>query len=244
MSKNQPISLQIGKKARIFSDTFKYEVIRTKRKTLTLYVKQQRVVVRCPLTTTNSEINLFIDANHDWILDRLKEERIFQKEILKIENNHKIFYRAKERTIVLKEGSVGRVLVNRDEFIIQCENIDPTLAKKQVEGYLIDKATKYIIPRAKGLAQHLGIGAKISEIKLRKTKSKWGHCTSQGVVQFNWLIMLAPHSIIDYIITHEVCHLVHMDHSRNFWDLVESICPDYEKYATWLKNHEHRFWFE
>ncbi len=244
MSKNQPVSLQIGKTARRFSDTFKYEVIRTKRKTLTLYVKQQRVVVRCPLRTTNSEINQFIGANHDWILDRLKEERIFQKEILKIENNHKIFYRAKERTIVFKEGNAGRVLVNRDEFIIQCEKIDSMSAKKQVEGYLIDKATKYIIPRATSLAQHLGVGPKISEIKLRKTKSKWGHCTSKGVVQFNWLIMLAPHSIIDYIITHEVCHLIHMDHSRNFWDLVESVCPEYEKYVTWLKNHEHRFWFE
>mgnify|MGYP003314484138 FL=1 len=117
-------------------------------------------------------------------------------------------------------------------------------AKKQLEGYLIDKATEYIIPRAKGLAAHLGVGGKISEIKLRKTKSKWGHCTSKGVVQFNWLIMLAPNSIIDYIITHEVCHLIRMDHSQNFWELVESICPDYQKYVTWLKSHEHRLWFE
>jgi len=244
MPKNQPVPLQIAKTARIFSDTFEHEVIRTKRKTLTLYVKQQRVVVRCPLRTTNSEINQFIEVNYDWVLDRLKEERIFQKEILRIKNNHKIFYRAKERRIVFKEGSVGRVLINRDEFIIQCKKINPASAKTQVENYLIDKATKYIIPRAKGLAQHLGVGAKISDIKLRKTKSKWGHCTSKGVVQFNWLIMLAPNSIIDYIITHEICHLIHMDHSRNFWGLVESICPGHEKYVTWLKNHEHRFWFD
>jgi len=244
MPKNQQVSLQIAKTARLCSDTFKYEVIRTKRKTLTLYVKQQRVLVRCPLRTINSEINQFIETNYDWILDRLKEERIFQKEMLKIENNHKIFYRAKERTIVFKEGGVGRVLINRDEFIIECKKINPSLAKTQVENYLIDKATKYIIPRAKGLAQHLGVGGKISEIKLRKTKSKWGHCTSKGVVQFNWLIMLAPRSIVDYIITHEVCHLIYMDHSKNFWDLVESICPKHEKYVSWLKNHEHRFWFD
>ncbi len=244
MTKNQPVSLKIGKTVRIFPDNFETEVIRTSRKTLTLYVKLQRVVVRCPLKTPNAEINQFIEANHDWILDRLKEERIFQDEILKIENNHKIFYRAKERTIIFKEGRIGTIMVNRDEFIIQCKKIDDMSAKKQVEGYLIDKATKYIIPRAKGLASHLGVGAKISEIKLRKTRSKWGHCTSTGVVQFNWLIMLAPNSIIDYIITHEVCHLIYMDHSRNFWDLVESICPDHEKYVTWLKNHEHRLWFE
>ena len=244
MKKKHPASLKIGKTARFFLDTFKYEVIRTKRKTLTLYVKQQRVIVRCPLATTNAEINQFIETNQNWILARLKEDQIFQKETLKIENNNKIFYQAKDRTIVFKEGRVGRVEVKRDEFIIQCKKINPTLAKKQVESYLLDKATEYIIPRAKGLAEHLGVGAKISEIKLRKTKSKWGHCTSKGVVQFNWLIMLAPNSIIDYIITHEVCHLIRMDHSQNFWDLVESICPDHEKYVTWLKNHEHRLWFE
>ena len=242
--KKQPASLKIGKTARIFLDTFEYEVIRTNRKTLTLYVKQQRVIVRCPVATTNVEINEFIETNQNWILDRLKEDQIFQKETLKIEENHKIFYQAKDRTIVFKEGRVGRVEVNQDEFIIQCKKIDPMSAKKQLEGYLIDKATEYIIPRAKGLAAHLGVEGKISEIKLRKTKSKWGHCTSKGVVQFNWLIMLAPNSIIDYIITHEVCHLIRMDHSQNFWELVESICPDYQKYVTWLKNHEHRLWFE
>ena len=244
MKKKQPASLKIGKTARIFLDTFEYEVIRTNRKTLTLYVKQQRVIVRCPMATTNVEINEFIETNQNWILDRLKEDQIFQKETLKIEDNRKIFYQAKDRTIVFKEGRFGRVEVNRDEFIIQCKKIDPMSAKKQVEGYLIDKATEYIIPRAKGLAAHLGVEGKISEIKLRKTKSKWGHCTSKGVVQFNWLIMLAPNSIIDYIITHEVCHLIRMDHSQNFWELVESICPDYQKYVTWLKSHEHRLWFE
>ena len=113
-----------------------------------------------------------------------------------------------------------------------------------MEEYLIDKASEYILPRARGLAQVIGVDQKITEIKLRKTKSKWGHCTSQGIIQYNWLIMLAPYSIIDYMITHEVCHLIHMDHSRRFWNLVESICPNYEDYIQWLKDHEHRFWFD
>ena len=73
MKKKQPASLKIGKTARILLDTFKYEVIRTKRKTLTLYVKQQRVIVRCPLATTNAEINQFIETNQNWILARLKD---------------------------------------------------------------------------------------------------------------------------------------------------------------------------
>ncbi len=244
MQKSKSVSLKRHNANQIFSGAFECEVIYTNRKTLTLYVKQQKVIVRCPLTATNSEINQFIDANHDWILDRLKEERIFQKETLKIRNNHKIFYRARELRIVFKEGRKGSVMVNQDEFIIQCDKINPVSAKSRVECYLIDKATEYMVPRAKGLAQHLGVAERLATINLRKTKSKWGHCTSKGVIQFNWLIMLATHSIVDYIITHEVCHLIYMDHSRNFWNLVESICPNHEKYVTWLKNNEHRLWFE
>ena len=45
------------------------------------------------------------------------------------------------------------------------------------------------------------------------------------------------------MITHEVCHLIHMDHSRRYWELVQSICPNYDHYVDWLKQHEHRFWF-
>lgn len=220
------------------------EVLRTKRRTLTLYIKHQKVLVRCPLSATNKEIDEFIRSNYDWINERLEEERIFEKEMLKIQNNSKIFYRARELTIVFRERRKKRILVSGNKFIIQDNKINPSAATIQVEDYLIDKASEYIIPRAKSLARHLGVDGKIKEVKLRKTKSKWGHCTSKGIIQFNWLIMLAPYSIIDYIITHEVCHLIYMDHSRHFWNLVESICPGHKDYVTWLKNHEHRFWFE
>ncbi|MBE65669.1 MAG: hypothetical protein CMQ30_03235 [Gammaproteobacteria bacterium] len=220
------------------------EILRTKRRTLTLYIKHQKVLVRCPLSATNKEIDEFIRSNYDWINERLEEERIFEKEMLKIQNNSKIFYRARELTIVFRERREKRILVSGNKFIIQDNKINPSAATIQVEDYLIDKASEYIIPRAKSLARHLGVDGKIKEVKLRKTKSKWGHCTSKGIIQFNWLIMLAPYSIIDYIITHEVCHLIYMDHSRHFWNLVESICPGHKDYVTWLNNHEHRFWFE
>lgn len=244
MQRNKIVSLNRGKTNQLPSDTFQCEVLHTNRKTLTLYVKHQKILVRCPLRATNREIDEFINSNCSWIIDRLKEERVFEKEMLKIENNGKIFFRAKELTIAFRERRVKKILVSGNRFIIQCNKINPAAAKIQVEDYLIDKASEYIIPRAKGLARHLGVDDKIKEVRLRKTKSKWGHCTSKGVIQFNWLIMLAPYSIIDYIITHEVCHLVHMDHSRHFWNLVESICPGHKDYVTWLKNHEHRFWFE
>lgn len=243
MSKSRTIPLNFGVRGKSASSPFECVVLRSKRKTLALYIRHKKIEVRCPMRASQAEVEEFISSNQQWIENRLYEESLRDKELLRIEKGAKIFYRARERTIEFKEGRKKRVLIIGDKFIIQGHKLTAAKAKEQVEDFLIDKASEYIIPRARGLAKHMGVDRKINEIKLRKTKSKWGHCTSQGNLQYNWLIMLAPYSIIDYMITHEVCHLVHMDHSRNFWNLVDSICPNSEHYIQWLKDHEHRLWF-
>jgi len=243
MSKAKILPLNFGGRSKPVKRPYECEIVRSTRKTLALYIKQQNVVVRCPLRARRSEVEEFITSNHAWIESRLFEESLREKQALRVERGGKIFYRARERAIVFKEGRKQRVVVVGDEFIIQGHKLTPAKAKIQVEDFLIDKASEYILPRARGLARYLGVEHKITEIKLRKTKSKWGHCTSTGVLQYNWMIMLAPYSIIDYMITHEVCHLLHMDHSERFWGRVESICPDCDHYINWLKEHEHRLWF-
>lgn len=243
MPKSKIIPLNIGTGPKPVGSAFDCEIHRCKRKTLGIYISHKKVVVRCPYGAGKAEVAEFVETNREWIENRLYEESIRDKELLRIEKGGKIFYRARELTIVFKEGRKKRVLISGDKFIIQGHKLTAEKAKQQVEEFLIDKASDYVIPRAMGLAKHLGVDQKIKEIKLRKTKTKWGHCTSTGIIQYNWLIMLAPYSIIDYMITHEVCHLVHMDHSRRFWNLVESICPNHKDYVDWLKDHEHRFWF-
>jgi hypothetical protein len=196
------------------------------------------------MRASKAEIEEFVNKNQKWIHERLAEERAYDKQKLRIADGGTIFFRARELSIMFKEGRKERILINGDKLIIQNHKLNSDKARTQIEKYLTQKATEYIIPRAEALAKYLGVDKKITEIKLRKTKSKWGHCTSNGVIQYNWLIMLAPYSIIDYMITHEVCHLLHMDHSRRYWDLVESICPQYLQYIEWLKKHEHRLWFD
>ncbi len=244
MSETNIVPLNITCKGSLKLKKFRYQVVKSNRKTLALYIKQQTAIIRCPLRASNREIEEFVNKNQEWIRDRLAEERANDKQRLRIEDGRKIFFRARELSILFKEGRKERILINGAKFIIQNHKLNSDKARAQIEKYLIQKATEYIIPRAEALAEYLGVDEKITEIKLRKTKSKWGHCTSKGVIQYNWLIMLAPYSIIDYMITHEVCHLLHMDHSRRYWALVESICPKYPQYIEWLKKHEHRLWFD
>ena len=244
MSKPNIAPLNVTYSGSLNLEKFRYQVVKSNRKTLALYIKQQTAIVRCPMRASKGEIEAFVKKNHKWIQERLAEERAYDKQKLRIADGCAIFFRARELSIIFKEGRKERILINGDKLIIQNHKLNSDKARTQLEKYLTQKATEYIIPRAEALAKYLGVDKKITEIKLRKTKSKWGHCTSNGVIQYNWLIMLAPYSIIDYMITHEVCHMLHMDHSRRYWDLVESICPQYLQYIEWLKKHEHRLWFD
>jgi len=232
------IPLSIGTRSSLVN----CEVVRSKRKTLAIHIKHRKVEVRSPLRASQREIRAFLESNKQWIDEKLRDESRRYHESLRIENGRKIFYRARERKIVFREGTKQNIVVTQEQFIIQGPNLTPERARQQVEAFLLEQAENYLPQRASSLAHYLRVDSKLNQIKLRKTRSKWGHCTSSGVIQFNWLIMLAPNSIIDYMIAHEVCHLVHMDHSAKFWNLVESVCPEFDYYMAWLKEHEHRLW--
>lgn len=84
------------------------------------------------------------------------------------------------------------------------------------------------------------IKREVSDIRFRRTKTKWGHCTSRGVIQYNWLIMMAPRDIIDYLIAHEVSHLAHPNHSARFWQQVARLAPNYLQERAWLRENGHK----
>ena len=81
------------------------------------------------------------------------------------------------------------------------------------------------------------IGVRYTRIAIRDTRSRWGSCSSKGSLSFTWRLALAPRRILDYVVVHELCHLVHMDHSKRFWSLVERVRPDFRVERDWLNDH-------
>lgn len=80
-------------------------------------------------------------------------------------------------------------------------------------------------------------GGNYQRITIRDQKTRWGSCSANGTLSFNWRLMLAPPAVLDYVVVHELCHLTHMNHSKAFWALVESACPEYRTHRKWLKEH-------
>uniref|UniRef100_UPI004056E508 M48 family metallopeptidase n=1 Tax=Acetatifactor sp. TaxID=1872090 RepID=UPI004056E508 len=84
---------------------------------------------------------------------------------------------------------------------------------------------------------HKLTGGNYTSITIRDQKSRWGSCSSKGTLSFNYRLIFAPPKVLDYVVVHELCHLTHMNHSKDFWNMVGQIMPEYKEYKTWLREH-------
>lgn len=98
-----------------------------------------------------------------------------------------------------------------------------------------DLALKVLPERVKLFASMMGVS--YGKITIRCQKTRWGSCSAKGNLNFNCLLMLAPEKVQDYVVVHELCHRLEMNHSGRFWAEVERVMPDYRIYRQWLKEH-------
>lgn len=220
-----------------------YDLRRSRRKTLAVHVRNQQVQVRAPLFVATDEINGFVYKHLAWIQGKLRQQARQAEEVLSISDGGCVYYKARDHRMVFVEQSRPGVTVRGGELHIGGPELNAARAEKIFRDWLMAEARVYLPRRTEALVRHLGLESRFQEVVFRKTRSKWGHCTAEGRIQYNWLIMLAPDAVIDYMICHEVCHLTHMNHSAAFWKEVAQLCPEHKRYRRWLQDHAHRLWF-
>jgi predicted metal-dependent hydrolase len=104
-----------------------------------------------------------------------------------------------------------------------------------VKDFLKREARRDLALSVRRYAEVLGV--KFTRISVRDQSSRWGSCTSDGVLSFSWRLILAPPFVLDYLAAHEVAHLVEMNHSARFWRVVARICPETDRAKAWLHAH-------
>lgn len=109
------------------------------------------------------------------------------------------------------------------------------IQRQYLEKHYREAAREYIPKRVDYFIRLTG--GSYERITIREQKTRWGSCSGRGTLSFNWKLMLAPPAVLDYVVVHELCHLTHMNHSREFWQAVERVLPDYRERRKWLKEH-------
>jgi predicted metal-dependent hydrolase len=112
---------------------------------------------------------------------------------------------------------------------------EPAHLARRVRDHLALFARMELARRARPLAARLG--RKITRVSVRDTKSRWGSCSSSGKLSFSWRLIFAPNEVVDYVVAHEVAHLVEMNHGKHFWRIVDSLAPGNARQRRWLDRH-------
>jgi hypothetical protein len=110
-----------------------------------------------------------------------------------------------------------------------------TNLRAAIQAYLRRRADDEIVVRCRELADRTGLHP--SRVAVRDQRSRWGSCSARGAVMLNWRLIQMPPFVADYVILHELVHLVHPNHSRRFWRAVSAVCPDWQPAERWLRKH-------
>lgn len=144
----------------------------------------------------------------------------------------------------MQNAEINRFIKEKENWIIkhlkkaedrQREMRDIQKFSVQEIQKLTDLALKIIPVKVKYFAGVMNVN--YGRITIRNQKTRWGSCSAKKNLNFNCLLMLAPDEVVDYVVVHELCHLIEMNHSKKFWAQVEQVMPDYKKHKQWLKDH-------
>lgn len=224
---------------------FEYEIIKKKNKNIGIRITSDGIVkVTAPIFTLDSYIHEIVYKKAEWILSKLK----LMEEMKNSELNRKysvgdsIVYLGKEYELnVIEEVEAdAKVRLKGEKFEV---HVKPEWNGEERERFIRDGIAEWYkheaFSKLKERTKYYSGVLKLypNNIRVKEQKSIWGSCSSKDNINFNWKLIMAPQAVLDYIVVHELCHLKHRDHSKNFWGLVEQIIPDYGEKRKWLKEH-------
>ena len=172
----------------------------------------------------------FVSANEPWLSERLRIHRAAPTTDSGLRVGGTVRVGGEE--LRLEQGAEG--VIRFGAFEVKASDPAADL-RPQVERVLRKYAGAELPQRVRELAALHGLEARISTISVRNQRTRWGSCSARGKISLNWRLVQVPPSVRDYVILHEIAHLVHLNHSARFWTLVESFCPNYREEEAWLK---------
>jgi len=202
-----------------------YKLVRSRRKTIAVHIKKDASVeVRAPLALSVTDIEKWIASKEKWIEKHLEQRKRLNAEKSGFTLNYgdTVALAGNMYPIRAKEGD----LVGFDR---QCFYMPPDLAPNGIKNAVIQiykaLAKSIIKNKAAEYAKHMNVTP--ASVKITDAKTRWGSCSGTHRVNFSWRLVMTDNDTIDYIVVHELAHILEHNHSTRFWKVVESVFPDY-----------------
>lgn len=213
-----------------------YELIRSGRRTLSIAVRDGGVQVRAPLRLPRAEIDGIVLSRADWIGEALERSRALSERRggFVLDYGGTARYRGGQYPIAAVEGAGG---FDGERFLLP-----PGLSPEQVKAACVQicrlLAKRHLTERTALYAPRMSVSP--AAVKVSGAKTRWGSCSSKGTINFSWRLIMAGDSVIDYVVVHELAHLLEMNHSARFWAVVERALPDYQRRKAMLRDFQRR----
>ena len=203
-----------------------YTFKRSKRRSIGLRINESGLTVSAPHNESLTSIESLLTKKANWLIKHLTRQE--NKQSTQLTWEKKSFFPLLGNPWHLTLASHGNIQMAPGESPTN-EHKPITLTPHQIEKFVMvwysKQAITYFNERAKRYAHKLGVP--LPPIKLSRAKTRWGSCNSSGAIRLNWRLIQMPIHLVDYVVAHELAHLIEMNHSPKFWCLVGSIYPDY-----------------
>ncbi|ACO87025.1 M48 family metallopeptidase [Clostridium botulinum] len=223
----------------LMGERFQYILKTKKRKTISVKIGKEFIIeVTAPLGTNEYTIEQVLKKEEKWIIKKIKK-------LKEVENFNGYYYLGELYYLKIKEvkSLYFKLELDSNKFMVYINSgilkeKREVIIKDNLEKFYKEQAVKVLKERTDYYSSILKVVPK--NIVIKNQKTLWGSCSSKGNINYNYKIVMAPLKILDYIVVHELCHLVHMNHSKDFWHLVESIIPDFKERRNWLKENGYK----
>ena len=211
------------------------KIIRSKRKTLSLTINENaELIIRAPKRLSIEKIQDFINEKENWIN---RKKRLIENQIKDVTSNHnKLLYLGTLFPINVEQNASKELFFTGEEFI--ANSIEPDSLSLSIKKWYKNKFKEIALPRVAYFANKHNL--MVNQVRIKNQKTMWGSCSSKNNINLNYLLLMAPMGVIDYVIVHELVHTIHRNHSTDFWDSVESIMPEFQEHKRWLKKNGYK----
>ena len=216
-----------------------FEIVRSRRATADIVIERDgRVLVRAPESIADERIEDLVEAKRYWIYKNLAEWRDLNatRVLREYKNGEGFLYLGRSYRLLLVADQEESLLLKNGRFCLRRDLVDRDeidAAKSAFRDYFIARGAERIRQRVGYYSPKAGVTPR--DINVRELGNRWASCSPSGDLAFHWKCMMAPQTIIDYIVVHELCHFHHLDHTDAFWNEVDKVMPAYGERKEWLR---------